>query len=106
MPGYGFDSSLAVFYGVNEAIVINALMWIEQGASIHDDEECFRDGRYWYRSSNESFARLFPFWSDDQVRRILNSLVHKGAVIRGNFNEHPMDHTCWYTLAPEISEKI
>lgn len=47
-------------------------------------------------------AKLFPFGSKDQIRRIADKLVKNGAVFKGNYNSSAYDRTCWYALSEEV----
>lgn len=94
---YLFDTEIATAYGVNEAIMLqNIVYWINKNAA---NGKAYYDGRYWTYCSVEGFTRLFPFWTADQIRRILKSLEDKGAIISGCYNENKYDRTKWYALA-------
>ena len=38
------------------------------------------------------------FWSESTIKRTIRLLEEKGYVISGNFNQHKMDKTKWYTI--------
>jgi hypothetical protein len=97
---YQFDTEIAKLYGVDEAIVIqNLIYWIEKNEA---NGKHFHDGRYWTYNSIEAFIKLFPFWSKWQIRRILLSLETKGVILVGNFNTSAYDHTQWYAFSDEF----
>jgi hypothetical protein len=61
----------------------------------------FNDGKYWTYNTNKSLALYFSFWSEKQVRRIIESLVDKGVLIKGNYNKIGYDRTIWYAFVNE-----
>lgn len=91
---YSFDTQVAERFGVNEAILIqNLVYWISKNEANGRHEH---DGRYWTYNSAEAFAKLFPFWSVNQVRRMLAKLVDIGVLVKGNYNQVQYDRTMWY----------
>jgi hypothetical protein len=98
-PNYTFNYEIAVEYGSDEAIMIkNFLFWIEKNRQRKIN---FYDARTWTYNSVDSFAALFAFWTRKQVRRILNSLIKKGVLIKGNYNKIAYDRTNWYAFKDE-----
>lgn len=92
-----FDAQMAKDVGVEEAIMYrNIVHWCEhnrvQGVN-------FKEGRYWTYRTRKQLADGFSFWTEKQVRRILNNLVRSGYVLKSNFNEKSYDETAWYTYA-------
>ncbi|MGE0761860.1 MAG: hypothetical protein AB7N80_01150 [Bdellovibrionales bacterium] len=62
-----------------------------------------KEGRYWTFNSVKDFAKLFSYWTEKQIETILNNLVAQGAILKGNFNRHRYDRTCWYTINDDSS---
>jgi len=98
---YSFDISHAKLYGVDEAIMIkNFQYWIiknkANGVNIHE-------GRVWTYNSVRSYTDIFPFWTYNQIDRILNSLRKQSILITGNFNKARYDRTRWYAFSDEHS---
>jgi hypothetical protein len=98
---YHFDIEDAKKYGVDEAIVLyNIRFWCEKNEAnekhYHEDENGV--GRYWTYNSKRAFTVIFPFWNEQKLRRILDSLRKQGAIITGNFNKNSYDHTLWYAI--------
>lgn len=96
---YSFETEYAKKYGVEEAILLqNFIFWINKNKAnnVH-----FYEGKYWTYNSKKAMLELFPFWSESQLKRIINSLINQGVLITGNFNKSPYDKTTWYAL--EIS---
>lgn len=96
---YAFNIEHAVLYGVYEAVMIkNFQFWImkNKANNVHS-----HDGRYWTYNSISAFEKQFPFWSRDQIRRILKSLTDQGILLVGNYNKLKMDRTLWYAFQDE-----
>ncbi len=99
---YG-DVSIAMEYGVNEAIFLNNIIyWLEKNAA---NGKHFHDGRYWTYNSIPAFVRLFPFWSIQNVRTIIKKLKESGVLLTGIYNKFDYDKTTWYSLSDEFIKK-
>lgn len=97
---YSFNVEVAQKYGVNEAIFMhNLYFWIFKNEA---NERHFYDGRYWTYNSAEAFSKLFPFWSADQIKRLIKKLRDSGHLCIGNFNQNQFNRTSWYALSDEI----
>lgn len=75
-----FDTGYAIAYGVDEAIMISNLQFfitanINRGNN-SDDEE------YYAFDKLEDFFKHFPYWSVDQVRRVISSLISQGVLVK------------------------
>lgn len=96
---YNFDIKVAKEYGVNEAIMIaNFQHWISKNKA---NQKNFFDGRYWTYNSKKAFLELFPFWSEQNIKTILNHLKDKGVLKTGNYNKSSYDRTLWYAFVNE-----
>lgn len=96
---YMFDVELATQYGTDEAIFLeNLVFWVIRN---RENERNFFDGRTWTYNSVRALKSLFPFWSDYQMRRVLESLIKQGVIVKGNYNKNPYDRTMWYALVDE-----
>ena len=94
-----FREEEAIEYGVNEAIMIsNFRYWITKNKANGKHEH---EGRTWKYNSRKAFSEIFKFWSDEQIKRILNSLVSKNIIQKGNFNKAGFDRTKWYSFVDE-----
>ncbi|WKY44184.1 hypothetical protein Q5O14_16395 [Eubacteriaceae bacterium ES2] len=94
---YSFDIGIAEELGVNAAIVISNLQfWITKNQA---NGKHFHDDRYWTFNSIKAWKDLFPFWSERQIRKILDDLTDKEILIKGNFNEVKYDRTLWYAFS-------
>lgn len=61
--------SLAVRFGLNEALVLQQLHW-----ALRRDNLLEEDGRRWVRLSLAWWQEQFPFWSESTVKRALQEL--------------------------------
>lgn len=96
---YSFSIEEAQQYGVDEAILLqNFLFWIRKNAANNRHQY---DGRTWTYNSKKALTKLFPFWSYDQVKRALNSLIKQGVLVTGNYNKIRFDRTLWYAFKDE-----
>jgi hypothetical protein len=96
---YSFDIKEAKKYGVDEAIMLkNIKFWVMKHKA--NGKNC-HDGQTWTYNSNEAFSELFPFWKPGQIRRVIESLIKKGVLIKGCYNKNKMDRTSWYALKDE-----
>lgn len=96
MQAFVFDGEHALRYGVNEAIMLHHIIfWIDTNAA---NKQNFFEGRYWTYNSTTAFMEQFPFWSKDQIKRILKSLREQDVIMVGNFNKSGYDKTLWYAL--------
>lgn len=96
---YSFDIDLATQYGMAEACLIkNFQHWIRKNKA--NNKHCY-DGHYWTYNSVKALSELFPFLTEKQIRRTLDSLVEKGVLIKGNYNKSSYDRTLWYAFKDE-----
>lgn len=94
---YQFDVSVAKKIGVEEAIILHNIgFWIAKNKA---NKQGFHEGRYWTYNTAAAFAEQFPFWTEKQIRRILDSLTATEVLVVGSFNKSPMDRTKWFSLS-------
>lgn len=97
---HSFDVDIAIKFGVSEAILIeNFRFWIVKNRA---NRRHLHDGRYWTYNSTKALTELFPYWSQDQIKRTLKRLEDAGVLLSGNFNTSPYDRTKWYSLSDLI----
>lgn len=93
-----FDTQHAVLYGIEEAIFINHFQfWVAKNKA---NERHQKDGKTWTYNTIKAFSELFPYFTEKQARRVLESLRSKGVLITGHFN-NGYDRTLWYAFADE-----
>jgi uncharacterized phage protein (TIGR02220 family) len=96
---YSFDVDLATKYGVDEAIMIKSFQyWIRLNKA---NKSNFHDGHYWTYNTIKSLSSLFPFWSEKQVRTVLQNLLNRKILMKGNYNKMGFDRTIWYAFTNE-----
>jgi len=101
MSKYYFNKDVAKRYGVNEAIVLE-MLYFRLSKTNH-----IYDGKKWWFGSIKHIQKSFPFYTEKQVWRIMNSLEKQKAVIVGNYNKMKYDRTKWYTMTEEaISQMV
>ena len=91
-----FNVSIAVRYGIAEAIILNNLWyWVKKNEA--NGTNCF-ENEYWTYNSIKAFEKLFPYLTNKQIRTTLKHLVDEGLIKTGNFNKSDYDHTTWYSF--------
>ena len=92
-----FDENIAKEYGVAEAVMFqNISYWVKENKA---NGVNFHDGRYWTFNSRKAFSVLFVYWTENQVKRIIEKLYNNGLILKGNYNKANYDKTNWYTLS-------
>jgi len=93
---HNFDISIAQKYGVNVAIFLNSLaFWIQRNIA---NEKNFKDGRYWSYNTQKAWLVLFPYWTRQNLRTVINSAIEQGLIVTGNYNDNKYLQTMWYAL--------
>lgn len=93
---HSFDVAIATKYGVSEAIFIeNLRFWILKNKA---NKKHFYEGKYWTYNSAKAYAELFPYWSKQQIERVIAKLKDSGLVEIGHFSTNQYDRTNWYSL--------
>jgi hypothetical protein len=96
---FSFNIEFAKRYGVDEAIMVKSFQfWIRLNKA---NKVNYHDKRYWTYNTNKSLTEYYPFWTEKQVRRIIESLVGKEILIKGNYNKIAYDRTIWYAFLNE-----
>jgi hypothetical protein len=93
---YSFNLQIAEKFGVNAAIFLkNIGFWIAKNTG--NNKHCY-DGYHWTYNSISSFTALFPFWNERQIYTVVNNLLEKKIIKKGNYNKIGYDRTLWYTI--------
>ena len=91
---------LAKEIGLNEAIVLQQIHYWTR------DSRHVIDGYSWTYNSVEEWQKQFPFWSNATIRRVVDSLVDKGLLLKRKLSENRFDATLWYAIDTRVlSEK-
>lgn len=96
MSRHSFDPVVAKRVGLNAAVIYqNLLFWIEKNEA---NDHNFKDGRYWTYNSIAAFAKLFPYFTEKQIRTAIDKLLNAGLILKGNYSQDRYDRTAWYAL--------
>ena len=97
MSNHSFDADIAIRVGIAPAVMYqNISWWIAKNKA---NNENFVDGHFWTYNSVKAFAELFPYLTEDQVRRALEKLISSGLIVAGNHNKAGYDRTKWFRLS-------
>ena len=92
-----FDVEVAVKVGVLPAVIAeNIRFWC---VNKHAEGDVDEDGRPWFKNTAEEFAVIYPYATENQVRRALKVLVTHGVLIAEKRNRNGYDHTMSYSYA-------
>ncbi|WP_286228527.1 hypothetical protein [Neobacillus mesonae] len=84
--------NLAVKIGLKEAIILQQIhYWLN--TSSHEFE-----GQKWVYNSYKEWQKQIPYWSQNTIKRTIQSLESQGYLISANWNRPKMDKTKWYTI--------
>ena len=99
------NPELAERVGLNESIVLQQIhYWLEKN---RNDGRNFHDGRYWtYNSIKNWHEKNFRFWGFNTVQRAFASLIKKGYLITGSYNQYKFDQTKWYSIDYKALETL
>ena len=91
-----FDPQCATVIGLNKAVIMhNIMFWILTNSS---NKRHLHDGRYWMYNSAEAFREFHPYWSGQQIKRLLRQLEDDGWILSNNYNTSSYDRTKWYAV--------
>ena len=79
-----FDSEVAENLGVNAAIIVANLAYLQANREAQGGDKYRIDGRWWVHHTYESLAKIHPYFSIQQIRRIMRGLIESGAIHQRN----------------------
>ncbi|MED4206819.1 hypothetical protein [Neobacillus mesonae] len=92
--------NLAVKIGLKEAIILQHIhYWLN--TSSHET-----DGQKWVCNSYKEWKKQMPYWSENTIKRTIQSLESQGYLISSNWNRMKMDKTKWYTIDYEKVKEL
>lgn len=106
---HSFNIDNAKKYGIEEAIVIeNFIFWIKKNhANSENIKEIEIDGvkeqRVFTYNSAKALTELFPYFSEKQIYRIMESLEKQSVLIKAHFNSNNHNRITWYCFKDESS---
>lgn len=97
MSNHSFDTRIAVEYkSVEIAILVSHFQYrIRQNKNLGRN---LLEGKTWVNESIIKISANFPYWSTDQVRRLVDKAVKLNILIKRNFNE---SHASWFAFSDE-----
>src|SRR6478672_8064412 len=99
MANHSFDPQLAKEYGLEEAVMIHGFQWWIGTNRANERNQA--DGRTWSYNSYQALAEMFPYWTASQTRRVVEALVRKGVLLKGQRSLKGGDARNWYAFADE-----
>lgn len=97
---FSFDDDVAKEFGVEEAVMIRSFQfWIDLNKA---NGRNLREGRTWTYNTYASLSEQFPFYDENKIRRLIESLVKQGVILKtSKFNKLKYDKTNWYAFEDE-----
>tara|TARA_R110001592_G_scaffold21695_1_gene87233 strand:+ start:3669 stop:4421 length:753 start_codon:yes stop_codon:yes gene_type:complete len=95
-----FNPEAAQMYGVDGAIMLHHLAFWVYRNKLNEKNEI--DGHTWTWNSARAYTEIFPFWKNNQIRRILMNLEKDGAILSAVHNRARWDRTKWYTVTDKV----
>lgn len=95
-----FNPEVAARLGINQAIVLYNLGYLQTQRAIQGGDEYFFEGRWWVRHSYETLSKWHLHLSVPQMKRVMKPLIEAGHVV----TRHPeyFNRTTYWSVAPEF----
>lgn len=94
-----FDIEIAKKYGLEVSIFLKCIsLWLNYN---YGNDMNFHEGRYWTYNTQDALTHHFPYWSRDQIKRIIKKSIDLKLLIKNKFNKHNYDQTSWFSLTDE-----
>ena len=91
-----FNVEVATRYGVPCALVLGHIDYLVDKAKADGDKR--HNGKYWVSKSVKKIAELYPYYSENTVRRAVERLRQERLIETGHFPTNECPSTLWYTL--------
>jgi hypothetical protein len=76
--------ALAVKYGTNESLFLtNLCFWIEKNKA---NKAHFHKNHFWVYNTMDAWAELFPYFTKDQIRHLINKMKKQKILLVDVFN--------------------
>ena len=96
MNTHSFSVEFARQNDVKAAIILQHFYyWYQNNLN---DEKRHIDGHVWSYNSIKSMCEIFVYYTENEIRHSIDSLIEKGFLVSGNYNKMKMDRTKWYAL--------
>jgi hypothetical protein len=86
---YSFDIDEVKKHGIECAIVLDVVRHFIY--SSHSPNLIFKNNEWWALNNNQQWADLFPYFSYDQVRSHIKTLISNGALKSARMNHNMYD---------------
>lgn len=96
-----FDTGVAEKLGVNAAIIVANIAFMQASREAQGTDKYHIDGRWWVHHTYESLAKFHPYFSVPQIKRIMKTLVEQEVVFKCNPDRWKRD--CYWSVAPEFA---
>lgn len=83
--------TLAKVIGLNEAIILQQIHFLAPNGKK-------ADGYEWVVKTANEWSNIFPFWSQQTIRRAMGNLRITGFVVTANYNKANYDKTLWWRV--------
>jgi hypothetical protein len=91
---HAFSVMLAQRFGDREAIALNSFaFWYTHNKAKNLN---FHEGRWWTYNTQESFLAIWPYWTIQNTKTVINSLIRQGLLMKAQLRG--TDRTVSYTL--------
>ena len=101
MKVHSFNVEEAKLHGVEKAVILyNIRFWLEKNKA-NDKDRHKHDNHYWTYNSAKAFAKLFPYFNESKIHRLLKQMEDDGLILSSNYNKAAYDRTKWYSM-PEF----
>jgi hypothetical protein len=97
---HSFDSEVAEKLGVNAAIIVANLAYLQTQRAIQGGDEYYFEGRWWVRHSYQTLSEWHPYFSVPQIKRVMKPLIEAGHVVTRQPNH--FNRTTYWSVAPEF----
>jgi hypothetical protein len=95
-----FNSEVAARLGVNAAIIVANLAYLQTQRAIQGGDEYYFEGRWWVRHSYQTLSEWHPYFSVPQIKRVMKPLIEAGHVVTRQPNH--FNRTTYWSVALEF----
>ena len=95
-----FNPEVAVKLGVNAAIIIANLAYLQHNRQAQGGDKYYMDERWWVHHTYDSLQKVHPYFSVQKIRRIMRALVQQGAVFHCTPTKWRRDS--YWSVAPDF----
>jgi len=98
---HNFDTEVAEKLGVNAAVIVANLAYLQANREAQGGEKYYMDGRWWVHHTYESLQKVHPYFSVQQIRRIMRGLLESGVIFQRNPDKWKRDS--YWSVVPEFA---